>query len=561
MQENHYFSLKRKILASMLITPLVPFVLAAVVAYEHFSISTKADAVSKMERIVEDHAGLVDTFLKERKADLGFVAEAYGYESLSDQKTLSQVFKILQKESNAFLDLGIFDQAGVHVAYHGPYELAGKLYSDSQWFNQVRKNGSYVSDIFKGFRKVPHFVIAIAQKDEDRTWVLRATIDPYLFTEVVEKVRMGKTGEAYILNQEGVFQTSRRSGGDLMELDPAAENLLTQHHGARSCILKDKNVSEYLYVTTWLPSQPWLLVARQETSDTFADLNQAGFWVLIIALVGGAMISFLAFYMSNRIIARIQQADQEKSQLNQQLVVAGRLAEIGEMSSGFAHEINNPLQIIRAESALIDTIIPDLKKRGELQESEDSRDMEDSLEQIKKQVDRCASITSAILKFARQKDLTPQTIDLCETLPEVTHMIARKAELDGVALSLQTEPPPIRVNADPAQLQQVLLNLINNAIYAMVDRHGTAGGGELKLDCNREGDKAVIRVKDNGGGISQENMEKIFTPFFSTKPVGKGTGLGLSICYGIIEKMGGNITVNSEPGVGTEFVITLPAAG
>ena len=545
----------------MLITPLVPFVLAAVVAFEHFSLSTKANTISKMERVVEDHARLVDSFLKERKADLGFIAEAYGYDSLRDQETLGRVFRNLQKESNAFLDLGVFDQAGVHVAYHGPYELAGKLYSDSQWFNQVRKNGSYVSDIFEGFRKVPHFVIAIAQKDGEKTWVLRATIDPYLFTEVVEQVRMGKTGEVYILNQEGVFQTSRRSGGNLMELDPQAESLLRQPHGTQSCILDDNQGDEYLYVSTWLPTQPWLLVARQETSDTFADLNQAWFLVLLIALVGGLIISVLAFYMSNRIISRIQLTDQEKNQLNQQLVVAGRLAEIGEMSSGFAHEINNPLQIIRAESALIDSIIPDLKKRGELVESEDSRDMEDSLDQIKIQVDRCAAITGAILKFARQKDLNPQVIDLCETLPEVTHMIARKAELDGVALSLQTEPPPIRVNADPAQLQQVLLNLINNAIYAIVDRHGSSGGGELMLECRKQDGNAVITVRDNGAGITPDNMEKIFTPFFSTKPVGKGTGLGLSICYGIIEKMGGSIVVDSEPGKGTQFTITLPDMG
>ncbi|MBI9075463.1 MAG: two-component sensor histidine kinase [Desulfatibacillum sp.] len=558
MQENHYHSLKRKILASMLITPLVPFVLAAVVAFEHFSISTKANTIAKMERVVEDHARLVDSFLKERKADLGFVAEAYGYDSLQDQETLGRVFRNLQKKSNAFLDLGIFDQAGVHVAYHGPYELAGKLYSDSQWFGQVRKNGSYVSDIFEGFRKVPHFVIAISQKEGDRTWVLRATIDPYLFTEVVEQVRMGRTGEAYILNQEGVFQTSRRSGGNLMELAPEAESLLQQTHGTQSCIMEDGRGGEYLYVTTWMPTQPWLLVARQETSDTFSDLNQARFLVMLIALGGGIILSVLAFYTSNRIIARIQLADQEKNQLNQQLVVAGRLAEIGEMSSGFAHEINNPLQIIRAESALIDSIIPDLKKRGEWVESEDSKDVEDSLNQIKLQVDRCAVITGAILKFARQKDLSPQVIDLCETLPEVTHMIARKAELDGVALSLQTEPPPIRVNADPAQLQQVLLNLINNAIYAIVERHGSSGGGELKLDCSQKDGQAVIRVSDNGMGIKTDNMEKIFTPFFSTKPVGKGTGLGLSICYGIIEKMGGSIVVNSEPGKGTEFIITLP---
>ena len=418
MQENHYYSLKRKILASMLITPLVPFVLAAVVAFEHFSISTKAAAISKMERVVEDHASLVDSFLNERKADLGFIAEAYGYESLRNPVVLAKVFRNLQKKSNAFLDLGVFDQAGVHVAYHGPYELAGKLYSDSQWFNQVRKNGSYVSDIFEGFRKVPHFVIAIAQKDEERTWVLRATIDPYLFTEVVEKVRMGRTGEAYILNQEGVFQTSRRSGGNLMDLGLGCGNS-PQTASRRPKLHPGGQIGGRVSVRQHLAALPALAAGGQagKPPTPLRTSTTQAFGFCSLPCAAEQFCPSWLFYTSNRIISRIQLADQEKSQLNQQLVVAGRLAEIGEMSSGFAHEINNPLQIIRAESALIDSIIPDLKKRGELQESEDSRDMEDSLEQIKKQVDRCASITGAILKFARQKDLNPKVIDLCETLP------------------------------------------------------------------------------------------------------------------------------------------------
>lgn len=558
-KQHHYQVLKRKILASMLLTPLIPFALATIVSFYYFSHSIRANTVSKMEQIVENHARLVDSFLQERKADLDFVADSYTFEELRQEKNLTMVFENLQKKSNAFVDLGVFDETGYHVAYHGPYQLAGKMYGSAQWFFQVMMTGSYVSDIFAGYRKVPHFIIAIAREENKRKWVLRATIDPNLFAEVVEQVRMGKTGEAYILNRDGVFQTLRRSGGRLMEKALDASFYLTPHESTRVYVSAESQ-EEYLCVTTWLSEKQWLLVARQETVDAFAALRYARFLVLLIAALGGAIMVALAFYVTNRITDRIKSADREKDQLNQQLVVAGRLAEIGEMSSGFAHEINNPLQVISAETALIEVILPELKERGELIESDDSRDVEGCVDQIKLQVERCAKITSAILKFARHKDMEPQVMELCEFLPEITRMVAKKAELDGIILDMKMPDAPLKVSADPSELQQVLLNLLNNAIYAIVERHGSQGGGELTLKCESHDNHAVISVIDNGAGITPENMEKIFTPFFSTKPVGQGTGLGLSICFGIIEKMGGTIEVKGEKNIGTEFIIRLPEA-
>jgi two-component system NtrC family sensor kinase len=116
------------------------------------------------------------------------------------------------------------------------------------------------------------------------------------------------------------------------------------------------------------------------------------------------------------------------------------------------------------------------------------------------------------------------------------------------------------IHADPGQLQQVLLNLYNNAIDAIISMHG-AEGGELSVKAGpNEDGKVEISVTDNGAGISPDNLKRIFTPFFTTKPVGKGTGLGLSVCYGIIDKMGGVMEVRSEKGVGTTFTILLPAS-
>jgi two-component system NtrC family sensor kinase len=242
-------------------------------------------------------------------------------------------------------------------------------------------------------------------------------------------------------------------------------------------------------------------------------------------------------------------------------VRASRLAEIGEMATGIAHEINNPLQVMKSEQTLIDTILSDLKEKGELKESEDLKELEDSIDQIKQQIDRCSNITHAVLKFGRETEVVSTDIDLGVFIPEVVSMVKNKANVEGIIIKQEISEDIIPVQGDPGQLQQVLINLINNAIDAIVEIHGSEGG-KLNIGAGlKEDGKVQLSVKDNGAGISSENLKKVFSPFFTTKPVGKGTGLGLSVCYGIIDNMGGVMEVSSQKGVGTTFTIDLPAAG
>jgi len=228
------------------------------------------------------------------------------------------------------------------------------------------------------------------------------------------------------------------------------------------------------------------------------------------------------------------------------------------MASGFAHEINNPLQIIKSEYALIEMIFADLKEKGEIKESEDLADLEDSIAQIKLQVDRCADITQAILQFGRKEEPVTKDIDLRTFIPEVVAMVANKAGVHGIAIKQEISDQNSDVHGDLRHLQQVLVNLLNNAIDAVIARHGSSGGA-IWIESNpAENGHVEIKIRDNGSGISSENLNKVFTPFFTTKPVGKGTGLGLPVCYGIIHKMGGGLTVDSRENVGSTFTIRLP---
>ncbi|MBN2126259.1 MAG: two-component sensor histidine kinase [Deltaproteobacteria bacterium] len=560
INSSHYATMKRIILAIMILVPFIPFVIVLAIGYYHFTTSLETNTIASMKRIVEDHGHMIDSFLQERKANLEFILHSYEYEDLADPQILYNIFVQLQKESNAFVDLGVFNEEGIHVTYQGPYKLIGRDYGEEEWFKEVRKKGVYISDVFLGFRRIPHFIIALKKTGGKRTWIIRATIDTYMFTELVKRVRIGKTGEAYVLNREGVFQTERRSGGGLMDADADLGMELRPHDGIRTFLKKNHRGDEYLYATTWIRDKRWVLVVRQEKADAFKALRSAAYMILLIMVIGGAVIVGVAFYLTEWIVRRMEQADRDKDRLGQQLIRATRLAELGEMAAGFAHEINNPLQIIKSEQALIETILSDLKEKGEVQESEDLADLEDSIAQIDKQIERCSRITQAILKFGRKGEPVSKDIDLKSYLPEIIGMIAKKASVQGIAIREEVSEDTPSVYGDPGQLQQVLINLFNNAMDAIIARHG-AQGGELGVEVQpTEDGKVEIRVSDNGCGISAENLKRIFSPFFTTKPVGKGTGLGLSVCYGIVDHMGGTMEVSSEENVGTTFTVRLPVA-
>ncbi len=552
-------AVKNMILASMILVPLLPVILILGIGYYYFSTSMYDSTNASMRRIITDHGQMIERFLDERRSDLEYVLNTHPFQELQRPERLQAVFEALQEKSPAFADVGIFDENGLHVAYKGPYPLTGKVYKDAAWFQHVTVHGTYISDIFLGYRDVPHFIIAIARAEQGRPWVIRATIDTLYFSELVEKVRIGRTGEAYILDAAGALQTNRRSGGKLMAPSPDSHLLPPMEDSVQSFIITDEHGAKYWYATLALKHGEWRLVVRRAVADALAKLRTAVFLTVLTMVMGGTAIILLAFYWTGMILRRMQSADAERQRLGEQLIRAARLAELGQMAAGVAHEINNPLQIIKSEQLLIEMNLADLKKAGHLPPSETLAEVEEGFQQIKRQIDRCAQITAAVLKFGRQATPRVQPIALHQFIPEVAALVAKKAAVHGIAFEQNIPEELAPVSADAAQLQQVLMNLFNNAMDAILERHGASGGRLVVSAAALADDRVKVSVMDNGTGISPENQEKIFAPFFTTKPVGKGTGLGLSVCYGIVQQMGGSMSFTSRLGQGTAIHIDLPA--
>jgi two-component system NtrC family sensor kinase len=307
-----------------------------------------------------------------------------------------------------------------------------------------------------------------------------------------------------------------------------------------------------IVATTWLDEPQWMLVVMQDYSEAFSEANRANVAILVFLHLSAGTILIVTILITRYMIKLIRKRDTQADQLNRQLMQAGKLAAVGELSAGVAHEINNPLAIMLTERQ----ILLDSAKQTHALDEHFRWHLNQSLYQMDRQVHRCKRITQNLLRFSRRTKPSIETVDLNAFILEVIELVEREAKTSGIRFLPDLEENLPSLLSDPSQLQQVFLNMITNAI----DAHDGKPYGIIHISTQSDDQNRGVRVliSDTGSGISSEHIAKVFDPFFTTKPMGKGTGLGLSICYSSIKQLGGDINVKSEQGEGTEFTIFLP---
>jgi two-component system NtrC family sensor kinase len=261
-------------------------------------------------------------------------------------------------------------------------------------------------------------------------------------------------------------------------------------------------------------------------------------------------ISALGDRRNEGVVVMLKDVSDRREQ-QERLQRSARLADIGQLAAGVAHEINTPLASIalRAESLMKAAEDPRLLAIDTF------KNFPRYLKTIDEEIFRCKRIIGALLDFSRARRPEVRETDLNQLAEKAADLVGHQIKLKQVTLDLALDPTLPAVTADDGQLRQCLLALLMNALDA------TAAGGTIALSsaCGAEG-RVELTVADTGAGIPREHLEKIFNPFFTTKPVGQGTGLGLSICHGIVAAHGGEIRVDSEVGRGTRMTVVLPPA-
>lgn len=554
-REKGYTRLSRKFIFYTIVCSALPLLLVGWGINLHYSSFAQSRMITDFKSRIDNHRRIIQLFLDERLSELQVIAGSQKLDKLVIGSNLENVFNLINEDKWTFTDLGVIDENGDHLRYVGPYNLINKNYAKTFWFKEVMEKGLYISDMFLGFRKEPHFVIAVAKTEKNKKWILRATIDTDFFRSLTENVWVGKTGEVYLVNQKGIFQTSPRFEGKIMDKAPfrvgdPSEGIVIEQWPAG---VNENGVKRPKKIVgrTWLDKPNWMLLVRQDYDEAFDAVNHANIITLIFLHVSVLTILIAAVLITRHMIGIIRSRDREADNLNNQLMQTSKLAAIGELSAGVAHEINNPLAIILTERQIL---LDQFEQSGNTDETFGDRFV-NSLSQIGMQVQRCKRITHNLLRFSRRTESVIEPIDLNSFLKEVIDLVEREAKAGGILFISEFADELPLINSDPSQLQQVFLNLITNAI----DAHDGKPFGSIQISTAFADEKGVeIAIADTGCGIAPAQLNRIFDPFFTTKQVGKGTGLGLSICYSIVRNLGGIIKAESDPGQGSVFTLILP---
>lgn len=537
-------TLRWRILVTLLTVSLLPLVVAGLGGGNILGELLEQKALEQMRIIVQGHAKAIETTLSNRMHLLQLLANSHSIDVISNTNKLQGFLSDLNQSSDGgFIDLGVIDIDGNHLAYVGPYELQDKNYSQTDWFKEVIVSGVYVSDVFLGFRQVPHCIIAVKGMKEQKPWVLRATINSQQFDELVKTGFYGKMNDVYIINKEGHYQTTPNTGA---LLDKSPLDVFRYHQGVKDHRITQEDTTKII-VTSWVNSNRWILVVEQELSTVLKPVNQAITHVARYVIIAVVLLIITTFFATWHLTNQIDKATAERDKMSQAFVRSAKLASVGELATGLAHEINNPLAIIGAEQTNISDLISDFDTN-----SQETEQISESVERCKQQVRRCGNITRKMLQFGRKQESSLVPTDIAPGIKEVINLLERHANVRNVKIKSEIEANTPEVLVDPIEFEQVLVNLINNAIDAL------SHGGLITIKTYTEKGYLHLDVSDNGTGIPPDILERIFEPFFTTKPVGKGTGLGLSVCYGIVSSWSGKIKANSTQGKGTTICIMLP---
>lgn len=545
--------LRVNLIIILILISSVPLVLFAIVVYRKEADLVRKKVLSHLKSIVAQNSLMVDEFRLERMRDLSLLAatiEAHGGEC--DRIHL----KLMYKDRTIYKHIFFADKEGRIRCKTGKGHLFERGLVNQAWFKAAAKGKPFMGELTSREGKDRYdLLLSVPVRIANGTiiGVAGAIVDFENIASIMKNTGIGQTGEIYILNKDGVFLTSTQveEGRSGERMEPELFAGYFKEVGPNEYI--DYRGKKVVRVFKKLSDSNWYLVGEQDATEVFKDVANlrnlfAGFVVLLIAL-----ITLIGYLISRKIVHLLKSAYEQKKELEIQVIQKDKLASMGLLTAGIAHELNTPLA-----SALLYTQM--LK--------EDARSTWpvalEKLSSIEGEIKRGSKIVKNLLDFSRQSQTDTVTTDVNEVLGKLLDISEQLCSDRGIEIKRTFEKKIPLVKGNANILHQVFMNIVANAVDAMEK------GGTLSVLTRHIASlhKTVIEIQDTGTGIPEELLGDVFDPFFTTKPSGEGTGLGLAISYSMVRKMGGNIratstcaTENSYPyqPTGTTFTIELPA--
>lgn len=542
--KDHYRDLQRRNVIRLLLTYLFPLVLLAIYFIFQNNAIIQDSRRLHLKGIAENQARTLDLYLTERLVNLSNLIDDPKLQIPPASSIMQDYLGHLKRNSEAFVDIGFFDSAGVQTSYAGPFpSLERRNYSSEEWYRTLKsKDTNYIiTDIYLGFRQEPHFTIAVKRVIMGQSVVMRATLSPEKIYEYIRSLEGSQEAYTSIVNKTGQYQVVTQHIGTPLEkssIVPPADPIL----GVEEVDIEGADI---VYAYSWLESADWALIAQNASEDGSFSFIKSNLRIMGLSALLILAIFLIIINRAKQLVKFQMETDRTRAQLEH----ASKLASVGELAAGIAHEINNPLAIISEEAGLMrDFINPEFGKNLKCE------DLIPHLDNIHESVFRCRDITRKLLGFVRRNEMDLKKLNIHQLLDGVLDgILGHEMAVSNIEVVRKYEPDIPEMVTDGNQLQQVVLNIVKNGIDAIGHNAGTITATTSLIN-----KFARIAISDSGMGMTPEQMEKIFLPFYTTKEVGKGTGLGLSVSYGIIKNLGGKIEVKSVPGKGSTFTIYLP---
>jgi len=565
-EQKKYRVLKKNFIILFLFLSLIPLFTVSLISYFSFKNSLHNTISTHLFEIAKNKGIALQKWLFERHTDAEVFAQSPTIvESVNTIINLKNDFitkkkysfiakkylQLVKNKYDSYDEIYILDKNGQMLI---TTEKMENIEVNRDYFREAINGRIFNTNIFLSpIAHRPTMVVSapIRNSKEEIIGVLVERIKLDTINKLMRDIEIGKTGESYLVNKEGYFLTeSKFEPGSTLK-----KKIST--HGTQECKKGKSGVGEYidyrdkkvLGAYFWIPKMEWSLLVEQDSSEAFQKIQYLKNIIFAIGLITILLIFAFTILASGKIVKMLKGYDQELKKQQKQIMRAEKLAAIGQLAAGVAHEINNPLGGISNCIKLISNKInkPNPKPK----------DFKDSIRYLRtseQELNRCIGIVRNFLAFSRRPSFNPVLTNINTVILELIALTEPQASVQNILITKELDSDLPQVKVDAQQLHQALMNIILNSLEAMPK------GGKLKVSSvYDQRDEAIkIEITDTGYGISEDNLPYLFDPFFSSKPEGKGTGLGLSIVYEVIDEHNGSIEVKSEVNKGTTFIVKLP---
>lgn len=597
-----FHSLRVKLIFLFFVFFFVPYCLLT-----FFSVSISSEMIHNstmdhLQNLVEVKETAIEQWIKERVSDVKTLAESQEIKSM-DPKRIEPFLTLLKHFERAYLEIRILNLKGQIVSG----DRSKTSFEKEEWFQRAIEEKTFIlrpTLQTQSFR--PAITIAFTIKDarNQPIGVLQESVDLTYISDLISESKLGDTGKLFIVDPQGAFvlhdKLAKLSKKGIYKVS-YFENI--QPQPTYIGVYQDYEGIEVLGSWKWIPILRCYLVAEQDTKQAFYQIYLLVKKAIIIFIISTLLILGISYWVVGRVTdpikrlsetvtsfanghfgetistsredeigkliagfnvmaeklkkayatleGKVESSNKELEiayrmlkQRQEQLIQSEKMAALGQLSAGIAHEIRNPLTSIKI-------FIQSLEKEIDLDENQ-----KEDFRIIMKEIDRINENITRFLNFARPEEPLFQKIRVGELIKDTVNLLAVKLKNGGIRLdiSLPEECPP--VEGDPKQLAQVVLNLLLNAVEAMPQGGTLTIRTTVKVNPDDLKEFLQLIIKDTGQGISEKDRPYLFDPFFTTKA--GGTGLGLSIVYSIIQKHNGRIEVESDLGKGSSFILSLP---